>query len=82
MECYLNNEYSGIQLASINICWLFLRVVNLLDITTRDGKYFEVTLVIEITLNIQAQIMIHQTRGSHGLYIGSFGEVQINPPYL
>ena len=39
MESFVNNGYHSHQLASINRCRIFLKVIHLSDITTGDGQY-------------------------------------------
>ena len=39
MEIFVNNGYHNHQLASINRCRIFLKVIHLSDITTGDGQY-------------------------------------------
>ena len=37
MQCFIDNGFHGIQLASINRCRIYLQVITLSDISTGDG---------------------------------------------
>ena len=41
MQCFIDNIYQGLKLASINRGRLYLQVINLLDITTGHGYHIE-----------------------------------------
>ena len=44
MEWFTNSGFHGLQLATINMYELYLKVIYLSDITTGDGKYISTAI--------------------------------------